>query len=340
MTSHTRKWKEKQVEEIKKMLDESKIVAIASLERFPASHLQELKKKLASKAKIKVSKTKVIARALAESKYKDIDFSKYLRGSIAIIVSTMDPFELYATIKKNKASAYAKAGMVAEQDIVVPAGDTGLPPGPDLSILKAAGLPAIMKGSSIQIAKDTVVARKGEVISEEVASALAKLDIKPIQLMLKVLVACDGKYLYDASVLDIDTEKFESDLISCYQKAFNLAFNIGYITPQNIELFIQKAFREAKQLALDANYISPLTLPEFIAKAYNAANSLSSVVKVDAKETEQQQAEESTQNQQEQAEEQSNAKQTNGQQETKDKQAEENKEQGGLEDSNAEAQSK
>ena len=293
MTSHTRKWKEKQIEEMKKMLNESKVMALASIERFPASLLQELKKKLAGKAKIRVSKTRIIARALAESKYRNLDLSDYFKGPIALITANIDPFELYLTIKKNKASTYIKAGTVAEQDVVVPAGDTGLPPGPDLSILKAAGIPAIMKGSSIQVPKDTTVVRKGEVVSQEVASALAKLDIKPAELMLKVLVASDGTTIYDASVLDIDTEKFENDIIACYRNAFNLAFNIVYITPENIELLLQKAFREAKQVATEAEFINSVTLPEFIAKAYSSANALSSVVKLDTQKAESEQKEQS-----------------------------------------------
>ncbi|MCD6247419.1 MAG: 50S ribosomal protein L10 [Candidatus Diapherotrites archaeon] len=281
MTSHTRKWKEKQIEEMKKMLDESKVIALASIERFPASLLQELKKKLAGKAKIRVSKTRIIARALAESKYRNLDLSNYFKGPIALITANIDPFELYLTIKKNKANTYIRAGTIAEQDIIVPAGDTGLPPGPDLSILKAAGIPAIMKGSSIQVPKDTVVVHKGEVVSQEVASALSKLDIKPAELILKVLMASDGTTIYDASVLDIDTEKFENDIIACYRKAFNLAFNIVYITPENIELLLQKAFREAKQVATEAEFINSVTLPEFIAKAYSSAKTLSSVIKLD-----------------------------------------------------------
>lgn len=298
MTSHTKKWKEREVEEIRKIIDESKFIALASIERFPASLLRDLKKKLAGKAKIRVSKTRIIARALAESKYKNLNLKDYFKGPIALVTANIDPFELYLTIKKNKARTYVRPGTVADQDIVVPAGDTGLPPGPDLSILKAAGIPAIMKGSSIQVPKDTVVVHKGEIVSQEVASALAKLDIKPAEIMLKVLVASDGTTIYDANVLDIDIEKFENDIIACYRNAFNLAFNIVYITPENIELLLQKGFREAKQLATEAEFINTVTLPEFIGKAYSTAKALSSVIKLDAQEPENKQEKQSKAEQQ------------------------------------------
>jgi large subunit ribosomal protein L10 len=280
MRSHTRHWKEKQLAELKKLIDDSKVVAIASIESIPASLFQELRGKLSGTANIKVSKRRLIAKALSESKYKGLGLEKYIKGQIALITSSIDPFELYSILKKNKVKTYLRAGSIADKDIVVPAGDTGLAPGPDLSILKAANIPAVMKGSSIQVPKDTVVVHKGEQVTQEVANALIKLDIKPAEIMLKILAATDGSTLYEASVLDIDTEKFEQDLITCYRNAFNLAFNIEYIMPQNIELFLQKAFNEAKALATEAEIINSVTLPEFLAKAYVNASALGGLVKL------------------------------------------------------------
>jgi len=95
----------------------------------------------------------------------------------------------YAKIKKNKGSSSAKAGMLAQDDIVIPAGDTGLPPGPALSDLKQAGLKTKIQGPTISIAEDKLVAKKGEAISAGVANALGKLNIKPIKIGLN-LVAC------------------------------------------------------------------------------------------------------------------------------------------------------
>ena len=279
MKTHTRKWKEKQLEELKALIEQSKIVAIASIDGLPANMLQELKIKLSGDATIKVSKAKIIKRALAESKHKKFNWDKYISGQLALVTTNMDPFELYSAIKKNKVRTYLKAGSIASSDIVVPAGETNLMPGPDMSLLKAANIPVATKGTKVHVLKDTVVVHKGEQVSLDVANALIKLDMKPHEIMLKILAASDGNTLYDSSTLDIDLVKFEKDLQSCYVQAFNLAFNITYITPQNIELFLQKAFREAKALAIEASILSPAVLPELIAKAQATANMLSEIAK-------------------------------------------------------------
>ncbi|MEM4662866.1 MAG: 50S ribosomal protein L10 [Candidatus Diapherotrites archaeon] len=279
MRRHTRKWKEAQLGELKKLIDSHKVVAVAKTENLPANMLQEIKIKLADKAKIKFSKVRIIKKALLESKFGRFDWDKRFSGQVALIASDLDPFELFSLVKKNKVRTYLKVGAIADKDVIVPAGDTKLPPGPDLSLLKAANLPVAMQGSSIKILKDTVVLRKGETVTQEIANALMKLDIKPYEIMLRIAYACDGETLYSSEQLDIDFEKVKSDIQNCYRNAFCLAYNIGYITPQNITLLLQRGYREALEVARRGSIITKETLPELIIKARLCAEKLNSVIK-------------------------------------------------------------
>ncbi len=272
MRSHTRAWKEKELEELKKLIGESEILGIANLERVPASMLQMLRSSLAGKAKIKVSKKRLILKALKGSKHEKL--AEYVRNQVALISSSIDPFELYAMFRKNVLRTYAKPGKKATKDIVVPAGDTGLAPGPDLSVLKQAGLPAIMQGGKIVIQKDTVVVKEGEIISEEVASALMKLDIKPEEICLLPSAFSDGKLIYPADVLHIDTDKFREELAGAYRNAFNLAFNAGYITKETLPLLIQKAVLHARALSINAKIFNKYALPYILAEAHSALQAL------------------------------------------------------------------
>ncbi|MEM4598562.1 MAG: 50S ribosomal protein L10 [Candidatus Diapherotrites archaeon] len=281
MRKHTRKWKEAQLKGLKELIDSHKVIAIARAENMPARMLHELRAKLADKAQIRFSKVRVIKKALAESKFRSFPWDEHLRGQIAIIASDADPFELYSLFKKSKIRTYLKVGEIADHDIVVQAGDTNLPPGPDLSMLKAANLPVAMQGSSIKILKDTVVLKKGQEATQEIVNALMKLDIKPHEIMLKISIACDGKTLYNAEALDIDTEKFLNDLKLCHSNAFALAYSICYVTPQNIGLLIQRAHREALNVAREGKIITKETLPEMLAKAHISAQSVSALVKLD-----------------------------------------------------------
>jgi len=249
MRHHTRQWKEERVPELKKFFDSYEVIGIADLSGFPASLFQSIRKKLHGKAVIKVTKTRVAKRALAESKLSGKGLDANLEGSVAIIFSRMNPFELFAFLKKNKGSVSAKEGQLAPFDIVVPAGDTGLPPGPALSDLKAAGLNARIQGATIMIMSDTVVTKKGQPISKPVAGMLSKLDIKPIKVGLNLVSVYEKGEIYSAESLDIDADKVFNDFKLAYLQAIELAISAQYFTPLVTKKMVERAQRQANALA-------------------------------------------------------------------------------------------
>jgi len=277
--AHTLKWKKKEAAELAELAKKHKVIAVARVERFPADLFQKIRKALSGKATIRASKTRVFARALKESGVNAEKLTPFLEGSIAIFFTDMDPFELYMAIKKNRGVTSAKAGMIAEKDIVVPKGDTGLPPGPDLADLKAGGLNPQMKGSSIIIPKDVIVAKAGEPIKEGVVKALAKLDIKPIEVGLNLTSALANGELFESSVLDIDLDETFNNFSDAHRKAFNLSVEIAFIIPQNASALIQKAFRESKAVSVDAGILNSATAVEVLGKANAQAQALKALVK-------------------------------------------------------------
>ncbi|MCX6801906.1 MAG: 50S ribosomal protein L10 [Candidatus Diapherotrites archaeon] len=264
--SHTRKWKENELKELEKLMAGAKVIAVAEISRFPSNLFSEIRKKLAGKATIRVTKTRVALKALGASKFKGLGIEKSLQRSVALIFTDMDPFELYLLVKSCKGSAAVKPGMVAEADIIVPAGDTGLPPGPDLADLKNAGLKVKLQGASIKISEDSPVAKKGEVITDVAARALIKLGIKPLEIGLKITAALEGKQLYEGTVLNIDLDETVKNIMSAYNNALNLSVNIEYPTKANIEILIGKGYREAKGVALEAKYACKATEGELKAE--------------------------------------------------------------------------
>ncbi len=118
---------------------------------------------------------------------------EHLQGSNVFLFTNLNPFKLALLLEKGKVKTTAKAGDMAAFDVIVPAGNTGQPPGPIISQLNAVGLPTKIESGSVWISKDTLVVRKGEVISEKLASVLSKLGIKPVEagLSRKLLMMMD-----------------------------------------------------------------------------------------------------------------------------------------------------
>ncbi len=250
MTSHTKKWKAGKRVEIVNLVKEYPFVAVATLNELPASIVSVLRKKLKGQAELRVVKTRVVQIALKESKVDTSKLDPYVKESVLMIFSKVNPFELFSFVKKNKGSAAAREGDVADSDILVQAGDTGLPPGPALSTLKAAGLEVKVAGPTISISKDKVVAKKGEAIKKEVAEVLGKLNIKPIKVGMKIIGVLDKNenMFYPADALDMDEEELFSKFVLAYQQAMNLAVNAVIFEDSVVETIVVKAEREAKAL--------------------------------------------------------------------------------------------
>lgn len=287
MKRHVFSWKEKEFKEIKSLASSYPVIAIASPQMFPASLFQQLRKKLKGKAVIRVSKTKVAKKAMVEAGIGSEKFLAEIQHSVALIFTDTNPFELYGFLKKNKGSVAAKPGMIATEDITVTAGDTGIPPGPALSDLKQAGLNVKVQGATIAITEDKVVAKKGEQITPAVASALAKLDLKPIKVGLSIKACYEKGEFFAPEVLNIDEEKVLSQFMLAHANAFNLAFNAQYFTKQNTPLLVAKAFNNAKAVALEANIISPATVESIVAKARARTAALDSLLKENSGDNEQ-----------------------------------------------------
>lgn len=257
MTSHTKKWKADKRLELVKLAKSHKIIAIATLEKLPANIVSVLRKKLNGKAELRVAKTRVVQKALAESGIDTKKLDAIVSKSVLVIFSKINPFELFSFVKKNKGSTAAKENDIADMDILVQAGDTGLPPGPALSTLKAAGLEVKVAGATIAISRDKVVVKKGEPIKKEVAEVLGKLNIKPIKVGMKVIGVLDlnENMYYSADALDVDEEELLNKFVLAHQQALNLAVNTEIFEDEAVELIVVKAEREAKgvQKAVDAS---------------------------------------------------------------------------------------
>jgi large subunit ribosomal protein L10 len=245
MTKHIKQWRISQLEEISELINQYKVIGIGDLTNFPASLLQKLRKN-ADSIKFKVTNRNVFKKALEKTNNNNL--IDILSSQPILILGNDNAFELYSVIKKNKAKSKAKVGMISPIDIVVPEGDTGLPPGPALSDLKKVGIKSQVKGPTIHVTKDTVIAKKGDEISEDIVSVLSKLNIKPVELILEVKSIKEDGTLYSKEVLDVSAEdNFEKFTIAVKQ-AINLGVEIGYVTNMTIEPMIIVAQLKAKAL--------------------------------------------------------------------------------------------
>ncbi len=245
--------KVKMLAKLEELVSHYNVIALAKLNKVRASQLMSLRKKLAGQAQLIVAKNTLAKKALQKLKNSE-PFLKLLEGQNLLIFTKLDPFKLNLILEKNKVFLPARAGDVATDPIVVPAGNTGLPPGPVLSEFKECGVPTRIDAGSIWVARDTVVRQKGEVISPKLASLLAKLGIKPIRAGISIYAAYVDGIVLMGEDLKINLEEYTKQIGELYTQALALAVEVGYPSKESLPLLIARAAQQSFAVAVSAGY--------------------------------------------------------------------------------------
>lgn len=261
--------------ELLELVKQYKVLALVKMEKVRATQLMQVRKKFRDQLKIRMVKNNIAKKVLEKADIKGIDkVMEALDGQRSFMFTNMDPFKLYLALDKSKIFLPAKGGDVATDPIVIPAGNTGIPPGPVLSEFKEAKVPTKIDQGTISVSEDTVVAEPGDVISHKLAGLLSKLGIKPIRAGMSIYLALQEGVLYREEDLRIDVEETKQELLASFNSALALAVNASYATKETIEHLIRKAFGDARSLSINSGYVTSETIKETIAAANAKAQAL------------------------------------------------------------------
>ena len=271
--------KAQEAKELAELIDKYSTVLIASLHKVRAIQLQELSKKFREDVKMKVAKSSTLQRALeASSKPTIKELESASTGSNVLLLTNLNPFKLSIQLDRSKSKMAAKAGDIAPSDITVPAGNTGLPPGPAISELNEAGIRTRIESGSVYVLRDTVVAKKGEPIQPRVASVLQKLGIKPLEVGLNIKAAYDSGVFIKGEDIHVDLDQIKKEFEEGFSHAFALSINASFLIPENAASILSNAQRNGLSLALNSNYPVAETISTLLGKAQSNATILSNIV--------------------------------------------------------------
>ena len=266
-----------QLQELPKKYD---VLALVRMEKVRASQLLPLRKKFKGEVEILSIKDKIAKKALEKLDVPGIkDIIDKLTGQCLFMFTNMSPFKLNVLLGKNKIFLLARAGDNASMDVVIPAKNTGVAPGPILTDFKEAGVPTKIDQGTIWITKDTTAAKKGEPISPKLAILLGKLDIKAVEAGIALSNALEKGLLYSKEELFIDVEQFREEIARLHQEAVALSIEAGYVTKDNVEQILAKVAQGARSVALEAGYLTDENKEQILQKGHAQAQGLASKAK-------------------------------------------------------------
>jgi len=126
-------WKLELAREIADLSRRHGVILVVDLTGIPAKHVQIVRKKLSDIAVMKVVKPKIALKALRELGKPVESLEQYFTGQVMLVFSNKNPFELANIVENLVTRDYYSPGEIAEADIVIPEGNTGLPAGDQYS---------------------------------------------------------------------------------------------------------------------------------------------------------------------------------------------------------------
>jgi large subunit ribosomal protein L10 len=279
--------KKEALEKIEKIMGEYEVIAAADLRGVRSTQIQEIRKTMRGKVKMLVTKNTIFKKASQqlESKKKSIsEFAESISGPIALLFTDMNPYELILFLNRNKVKVPAKGGDIASGEIIITAGNTGLPPGPIISEFGDVKIPTKIESGSIWISRDTVVARRGDTISTKLASVLTRLGMKPMEAGLSIIGAYEKGTILAHEALKLDLAEYKQNFVKSFNQALVLAIEAGYLTPESTPPIIGKAWRQAQALAVKSEYVTPETFKQIMSNAQAEMLALSNAVSAIKKE--------------------------------------------------------
>lgn len=278
-TQHLPQWKTDEVEAIREKSTTHALVGLVDMYGIPASQLQQIRANLRGIAEVKMSRNTLMEEAFLELGDDGPGILReHLDGQSALIFSNENPFRLFKQLEKTKTKMAAKPGETSPEDIVIPKGPTSFKPGPIVGELQQAGIPAVIEGGKVKVRESRTVVKAGDTISKKMADVLAKLDIKPMDVGLRLQVAFFEGSLFTPDMLSIDESVYYDRIVLAAQQAFNLAVNAVYPTPVTIGPILAKAVTEARNLGVEACIYEPALMDAIIARAYRQSSALKGMI--------------------------------------------------------------
>merc|ERR1711934_135307 len=176
-----------------------------------------------------------------------------LKLNLALVFTNENLSKIRDLILENKVAAPARAGSIAQCDVIVPAGNTGMEP-TMTSFLQALSIPSKITKGSIEILNPVHLIHAGDKCEASQCALLEKLGIKPFSYGLIVRVVYDNGSMYDPKVLDITDDDIVASFAAGIKNVAAVSVETGLPTVASVPYSILLGFANLLAVAVETEY--------------------------------------------------------------------------------------
>jgi len=176
-----------------------------------------------------------------------------LKGNINIIFTNGDLTEVKAVLDSEVRPSPAKAGMIAPDDVVIPAGSTGLDPKQTGFFQKLQITTKIVK-AQIEIVAAKQVIFVGDKVDGTQALLLDKLKIYPFSYKMQITKILQAGQIFDSKVLSLTTDTILAKFKDCLKVQASLSLAAGFPTSASAPHSVLQAFKNMVAVSAVTGY--------------------------------------------------------------------------------------
>jgi len=218
-------------------------------------HMQQIRLSLRGKGVLLMGKNtmvrKVVRGRLATQPALEA-LLPHVWGNVGFVFTNGDLTQIRDIVLSNRVAAPAKAGAIAPNDVVVPAGNTGLEP-TQTSFLQALNIASKIAKGQIEIVNDVHLITKGQKVGTSEAALLSKLSIRPFSYGLTVVNVYDNGSVFEPELLNLT----DADVLKSFQKAVAevvaLSLYSNRLTLPAVPQAVIKAYANVLAVAVETN---------------------------------------------------------------------------------------
>lgn len=239
-----------------KLVGEYPSILVVRCENVGSNHMQKIRKSLRGDAVLLMGKNTMMRKAIRGHLKKVPQLEAllpYLKFNIGLVFTKGDLSAIRGKLLELKVAAPAKAGTLAPQDVIVPAGNTGMEP-TKTSFLQALNIPSKINKGQVEITNDVHLIKKGDKVGTSEATLLQMLNIKPFFYGLQVETVYDNGNVYGAEILDLTADVILQKFANGLGRLASASLGLSYPTLAAFPHVVMNGYKNLIAVALATNY--------------------------------------------------------------------------------------
>lgn len=178
----------------------------------------------------------------------------HLVGNVGFVFTNGELKEIRDRILSNKVPAPARAGSIAQVDVTIPAGLTGMEP-TQTSFFQALNITTKINRGQIEIMTSQNLFKAGDKVTMSQVALLTKMKIKPFSYGLVFKQVYDNGSVYSPDVLDITDDRLQQSILKGLSNIASISLSIGHPTQASAPHSIMNGLKNMVSISLVTDYV-------------------------------------------------------------------------------------